>query len=273
MLKIGDFSKLSRVSIRMLRHYDEIDLLKPVKIDKFTGYRYYSEEQLPIMARICSLKDMGFGLVVIKEILQCYESKDDLERYLRIKHTELTEASEENARRLRLLDTALDRLRKDETMKYDVVLKKLPERKVASVRQVIPRYEEEGRLWHILFQETAPMKLVLAEPPFISAILHDKEYKETDVDVEVQAAVKGEYTDTEHVRFKTADEVEGASITFRGSYEQFRDVYASLAEWVKTNGYVFSGPMIDIYYVGPHETQNPDEFITEICCPVQKAQL
>ena len=46
MLKIGDFSKLSRVSIRMLRHYDDIGLLKPAEIDEFTGYRYYHEQQL-----------------------------------------------------------------------------------------------------------------------------------------------------------------------------------------------------------------------------------
>lgn len=60
MLKIGDFSKLSRVSVRMLRHYDEIGLLKPAKIDPFTDYRYYSEAQLPMICRITSLKDMGF---------------------------------------------------------------------------------------------------------------------------------------------------------------------------------------------------------------------
>ena len=61
MLKIGDFSKLSRVSIRMLRHYDDIGLLKPAEIDEFTGYRYYQEEQLFIMGRITALKDMGFA--------------------------------------------------------------------------------------------------------------------------------------------------------------------------------------------------------------------
>ena len=44
MLKIGEFSKLSRVSVRMLRHYDEIGLLKPAEIDRFTDYRYYKEE-------------------------------------------------------------------------------------------------------------------------------------------------------------------------------------------------------------------------------------
>ena len=59
MLKIGEFSKLSRISVRMLRHYDEIGLLKPAKIDRSTDYRYYREDQLPIAGRIAALKDMG----------------------------------------------------------------------------------------------------------------------------------------------------------------------------------------------------------------------
>lgn len=270
MLKIGDFSKLSRVSIRMLRHYDEIDLVKPVKIDEYTGYRYYSEQQLPTMARITFLRDMGFGLAAIKEILTCYDDKRELERYLQIRHEELTVTLSETKGRLRALETAIERLRKDEIMNYEVVLKTLPERRVASVRQVIPRYEEEGMLWHILCKETTPLKLSLAEPPFVSALLHDKEHKEADVDVEVQMAVVGDYPDTENVRFKTEPELTVASITFRGSYQQFGEVYAALAAWVQENGYEFCGPMLDIYHVSPHETQNPEEFVTEACCPVQK---
>ena len=62
MLKIGEFSKLSRISVRMLRHYDEIGLLKPAEIDRFTDYRYYREDQLPMAGRIAALKDMGFSL-------------------------------------------------------------------------------------------------------------------------------------------------------------------------------------------------------------------
>lgn len=268
MLKIGDFSKLSRVSIRMLRHYDEIGLLNPVKVDDFTGYRYYSEEQLPIMAKINALKDMGFGLSLIREILACYKDKEALGQYLQIRHAELTVLSEETARRLRSLETAMEWLRKGDNMNYDVVLKTLPERQTASVRQVIPAYEKEGMLWHILFKETAHMNMKIAEPAYTSAVLHDKEYKEADVDVEVQINVKGSYTDTEHVRFKVQPEAEVVSITFKGAYEQFRDAYASLASWTNANGYEFCGPMMDIYHVGPHETMNPEEFITEICCPV-----
>ena len=67
MLKIGDFSKLSRVSIRMLRHYDDIGLLKPAETDAFTGYRYYREDQLLVIGRITALKDMGFALADIVE--------------------------------------------------------------------------------------------------------------------------------------------------------------------------------------------------------------
>ena len=112
MLKIGDFSKLSRVSIRMLRHYDEIGLLKPVWIDPESGYRYYSAEQLPVAGRINALKDMGFGLAAIGEILPCYEDRDALERHLRCKQAELQALSDQTAYRLRLLETAQLRLRK-----------------------------------------------------------------------------------------------------------------------------------------------------------------
>ena len=82
MLKIGDFSKLSRVSIRMLRHYDEIGLLHPVKNDPETGCRYYNENQLPVAGRIRALKDMGFALAAIGQILDRYGDKALVERHL-----------------------------------------------------------------------------------------------------------------------------------------------------------------------------------------------
>ena len=78
MLKIGDFSKLSRVSIRMLRHYDDIGLLKPAETDDFTGYRYYREDQLFLIGRITALKDMGFALADIVRILEIYDDRKQL---------------------------------------------------------------------------------------------------------------------------------------------------------------------------------------------------
>lgn len=148
MLKIGDFSKLSRISIRMLRHYNDIGLIIPEDIDEFTGYRYYSEAQLPLANRINALKDMGFNLNTIEKILKEYGDNEALEKYLLIKYEELNEKSEDINRQLTLLKSTIKRLRKDEdVMKYNVTLKEMPKREVASLREIIPSYEMEGILW------------------------------------------------------------------------------------------------------------------------------
>lgn len=91
MLKIGEFSILSQISIHMLRHYDDIGLLIPEHVDDFTGYRYYSEHQLPIANKIQALKSMGLGLTVIKEILSKYTSNDQLKGYLELHAVEQRE--------------------------------------------------------------------------------------------------------------------------------------------------------------------------------------
>ena len=118
MLKIGDFSKLSRVSVRMLRYYDEID--------RFTDYRYYSEAQLPTVCRITALRDMGFGLADVCAILPIYDDRERLDDFLAARQAELEQQRDDVAQRLRLLDTARKRLRKEETMNYDVTIKTLP---------------------------------------------------------------------------------------------------------------------------------------------------
>ena len=271
MLKIGDFSKLSRVSIRMLRHYDEIGLLVPASIDAFTGYRYYSEDQLPAAGRIAALKDMGFGLAAIREILNCYGDREALDRYLRVRQSELEELAAETAQRLRLLDTARKGLRKDDsTMNYNVTLKTLPQRYVASVRMTIPSYEQEILLWNVMNTETAGMKLVPGDPCYCSVTFHDGEFKEADVDAEAQKTVKGEYRDTEHVKFRTVPAVTFASATYQGPYEKISQVNAAVAAWVRDNGYEYDGPAFNIYHVSPHETDDPEAFVTEVCYPVKK---
>lgn len=67
LLRIGEFSKLTGISIRTLRYYDEIDLFKPAEIDLFTDYRYYKEEQIEDLELINKLKSVGFTLEEIKQ--------------------------------------------------------------------------------------------------------------------------------------------------------------------------------------------------------------
>ena len=98
----------------------------------------------------------------------------------------------------------------------------------------------------------------------------DGEYKETDVEVLAWKTVKGSYPDTEHVKFRTLPEVTVASCTYRGSYALITDVYAAMIPWIEANGYETAGPMFNIYHVSPHDTKNPDEFVTEVCYPIKK---
>ena len=270
MLKIGEFSKLSRVSVRMLRHYDEIGLLKPAEIDRFTEYRYYREDQLPTAGRIAALKDMGFSLADIVRILEVYDDRDQLEQFFSARQRELEAISKDTAHKLALLDAARKRLRKEEDMSYNVTLKTIPERYAATIHMTIPRYEDEGIIWGKLAEETCRINLVEDDPCLCAVTYLDGEYKEENVEMMAWKTVKGSYHDTEHVKFQTLPEVMVASCTYQGSYTQITEVYAAVIAWMESNDYEPAAPMFNIYHVSPHETQNPDDFVTEICYPVKK---
>ena len=267
MLKIGEFSKLSRVSIRMLRHYDDIGLLKPAEIDHFTGYRYYREDQLFVISRITALKDMGFALVDIVRILEVYDDKNELDTFLTTRQKELEAQAKETEYKMMLLETARNRLRKEKNMSFDVTVKTIPERYAATVHTIIPRYEDEGVAWNMMNECRQP--LVPADPCYAAAEFLDNEYKEENVEIIVSMSVKGKYQDTEHVKFKTLSPVKVSSCIVKGCYHQMGEAYATVVSWIKDNGYKINGPMFNIYHVGPVQTQNPDEFVTEACFPVE----
>ena len=81
--------------------------------------------------------------------------------------------------------------------------------------------------------------------------------------------VKGTYPDTEHVKFRTLPAVKVASCVIKGSYGQMNEATATVVSWIHANGYKVSGPMFNIYHVGPVQTQNPDEYVTEVCFPIE----
>lgn len=270
MLKIGDFSKLARISIRMLRHYNEIGLLVPESIDESNGYRYYREGQLPFAERIKVLRSMGFSLVMVKEILEHYEDPEAFAKFLKVKKTELLEQEKELANQMRLLDSALNRLREEGTMmNYHVTCKTLPRRYVASVRQVIPAYNREGDLWRVL-EEVKDQNLKMANPCYSIAIFHDEGFKESNPDVEIQITVEGDYQDTDHVVFKTVEPIQIASATYQGSYDYITKANHAVAKWIADNGYDFDGKSFCIYHVSPAETNDPNQLVTEVCFPVKK---
>ena len=166
-----------------------------------------------------------------------------------------------------LLETARKRLRKEQNMSFDVTVRTIPERYAATVRMIVPHYEDEGMLWGMMAECKTP--LIPAEPCLAAATFLDKEYKEENVEIMVSMTVKGTYEDTEHVKFRTLPAVKVASCVVKGSYARMGEATAAVVSWINENGYQPNGPMFNIYHVSPHETQNPDEYVTELCFPIE----
>lgn len=122
-------------------------------------------------------------------------------------------------------------------------------------------------LWGMMAESKTP--LIPAEPCLAAAAFLDKEYKEENVEIMVSMTVKGTYEDTEHVKFRTLPAVKVASCVIKGSYAQMGEATAAVASWINENGYQVNGPMFNIYHVSPNETQNPDEYVTELCFPIE----
>src|SRR5262249_56689758 len=124
MIKIGDFSRLGRVSIVALRHYDDLGLLKPASIDPETGYRYYTVEQLSRLHRILALKELGFSLEQVARLLCDEIPAAKLQGMLLLKRAELEQQLLEQQARLTAIEARLRHLERDGAAPvYDVVLR------------------------------------------------------------------------------------------------------------------------------------------------------
>src|SRR5579859_3662844 len=110
MLKIGDFSKLSQVTVKALRYYDDIGLLKPMFIEPSTGYRFYSVEQLPRLNRIMALKELGFSLTQIADLLDNTVSAEQIKGMLLLKQAEIERQVQAELEQLRKVRARLQQI-------------------------------------------------------------------------------------------------------------------------------------------------------------------
>ncbi len=189
MIQIGDFSKLSRVSVKTLRFYDEMGLLKPIEVDRFIGYRYYEFDQLPRLYRTAgfasvALKDLGFSLEEIGHLLEGDLSTEQMRGMLKLRQAEIRQRVEEETARLERVDIWLRQIEQEECMsKYDVVIKKVEPVKVASVRGVVPTPPDQRTLWTELGSYLTQQHVRTVGPCF--TLYHDDEHRDRDWDVEV----------------------------------------------------------------------------------------
>jgi DNA-binding transcriptional MerR regulator len=121
MLKIGDFSRLSQVSVKTLRYYDEVALLKPTQVDEVSGYRYYAVAQLRHLHRILALRDLGFSLDQIGYVLEADLSIEELRGMLRLRRAEQQQRLLEEQERLDRVEALLQLIHHENTVNTDTV--------------------------------------------------------------------------------------------------------------------------------------------------------
>ncbi|GCF95720.1 MerR family transcriptional regulator [Enterococcus florum] len=268
MLKIGEFSKLAHVSIRMLRHYDEIGLLHPKKIDDESGYRYYEAHQLEQLERILMLKELTFSLKEIKRILT--EGPEDFKRELIEKSKEIQTEIEKDQQRLEMIERRI--LQIDLPREYCIEVKTVPAFFGVSLRGTIPTFYHEGSMWETFHALLAKQEIQISpQVPNNATIFHDQKYEEGSIDIEVVYAIEHLISVQQPLQVREFPELPlVGSIQVEGNYHQLPEAYHAFASWLENHPeYEMSTTTRQVSFVGPEETEDPEDYFTEIQIPLK----
>lgn len=271
MFRIGEFSKLTQVSVRMLRYYDETGLLKPAEVDTWTGYRMYSVEQIPTLNKIKYLRDSGFNVSEIAAALSNDNSTLIIE-LLEKKQHEIKKNMQLEQEKLVKIETAKHELLNGKNeIHYNVSIKSIPSYYVLSLRKIIPNYYAEGELWKELSDFAKGRNLDLSEETF--SIYYDEDYREENVDVELCAKANKAGQDTESFKFYYTKPVPMMACTMvYGDFSNIATAYTVFANWLQKNSqYTMYGENRQIVHRGPWNEEDPKKYLTEIQIPLKKS--
>lgn len=266
MLKIGEFSKLGQVSPKTLRLYDERGLLRPSYIDRFTGYRYYAPAVLARLHRILALKDLGFTLDQIGELLEEEQNPSDLAGMMRERLRSLSRhIAAEEARMLRV-EARLQQLESSaDVPAYDVVVKPAKPLSVLGRRQVLPHRQGLPVLVADFRDELRRQKLPWNEP--LLGIYYDHAFRERGLDVELALPLEADPGDaTGLARHELPGSEMMACAIHRGPLSGLSSAYEAVLTWADAGGYRTSGPNRDLFL---NESGTEEAAVTEVQFPIE----
>ena len=265
LLKIGEFSRLGQVSIRTLRHYDEIGLLHPQLVEEGSGYRYYSVKQLERLAQIVLLREFTFSLKEIQQLLQ--EDATKFTAALEKKEQEIEQEIQRDRFRQQQIHQMMQRMQ--HTEEYPVTLKKIPACSIVSLRRTVKSFYHEGLLWEefLTLLISQSVTLPTAADQFLT-IFHDEEYLEEWVEIEV--AIVSDHPVQPPLQKRQLSELNPAAIIMvEGNYHQLPEAYRSFAGWLEEHPeYALLKAPRQICHVGPEHTSNPEDYLTELQLPL-----
>ena len=262
MYTIGEFSKLSHISARMLRYYDAMGLLRPAYTGEENGYRYYDAAQLSVLYQIETLKGFGFALGDIPALLA--QPPEELSQS--IHKQRLATYGELNRLRatLRRMDEAVSNMEGNIVSdKYQVVVMEIPAQRVFSIRKEISIAET-----HALFQELYKEMGArgLRRSGASQLLYHGQEFSYEKMDAEAQVEVSGDHPDVKILPARLC-----AATTHVGPYESIRYAYDAICAWMEKHpAYQVCAPAIERYLKDEDMAQSPEELETGILFPVEK---
>jgi DNA-binding transcriptional MerR regulator len=273
MLSIGDFARLGQVSPRTLRHYDELGILRPDHVDPGSGYRFYAVAQLERLHRVVALRDLGFSLEQIGELVEDEPPLEQLLEMLRARRTEIEQRVTDEHARLRRVEAQLRALEAPGSVpSRDIVLKSTQPLRIAEIADTAPGFGPDNLgpvFMRVLPEVAAHLETARARPGITVAWYEELSDDGTVVlhagfDIGDQAVVA-----TGRVRIVDLPVVEVASVVHRGPMDTVVAVYAALVRWIEDSGYRLDGRSRELYH--EWHPDDPARSVTELQMPVALA--
>lgn len=268
MFRIGEFSKMSKTTIKTLRYYDEIGLLKPQQTDDFTGYRLYTTEQLFKLHQIQSYRQIGLSIDEIKLV----QTGHDAEKFLQKRKAELQDEISSGQDQLSRIEFILSGKEEEQFMNYQAAIKELPECIVYTKTMTVPNYNSYFQLipsiGEQLMKKYPDLKCAVPEYCFIKYL--DGEYKEKDLNIMFCEAVEEMRADFDDIQFMKIEGTTALSVMHKGGYDGLSQAYAFAFKWIEENGYVPTEHPRESYIDGIWNKESQDEWLTELQIPITK---
>ena len=273
MLNIGEFARLAQVSPRMLRHYDELGLLTPERVDPDSGYRSYGVHQLGRLHRIVALRDIGFGLEQIGQILTQDISVEELRGMLRLRRAQIEQAVGEEQDRLRRVEAHLRALEWSDIMELqDIVIKKTEPIRVAQASAEGLTHDDIGAAFgRLLPQVIAHLEAAHVSPGISIAVYEDDGGAAPEGEIVLHAGfaigdqdVPGGQT----VRVVNLPSTEVAAAVYRGDDDGIMAAWEALVRWIDDSGYRLVGDCRELYH--EWHDDDPSSNVMELQQPIAR---
>lgn len=277
MFRIGEFSRIARVSGRLLRYYDGIGLLSPRRIDPATGYRYYAADQLTRLNRILALKELGLSLEQVAGMIDDKISTDEIRGMLMLKKAQLERSLSEEAARLRHIESRLQQIDEEGALSnYDVVVKSAATQPYLAIRRTFPTMDDAiAMVGDVARAVTARIPDSIRDPLVVVAY---SDFEEEDLDLEIGFALTRPTNrsvalpDRSEMAMTELPGVDSlATVARRGPKHQSHLAFGALGLWMDANGYAMAGPSREVFLELPLQIPDQEDIVMEIQFPMTKA--